>query len=132
MAFVGVPLTAQLGHTNFCMQGCLDWWPFGSNDAEHDRISDEAIAHHHVTAQNTFFLGADSLDGVSGFGVALIREEFDAIACQSLECMAKHQVLCFGVDMGSLTRGGEESEVNFEPTVCGLNAAKARTANNFA
>ena len=74
MASVGVRLNAQLGDANFCMQGSLDYRPFVGGDAVHDRVSNEPIAHYHVVAQNTFFLGADSLDGISGFCVALIRE----------------------------------------------------------
>ena len=46
--------------------------------------------------------------------------------------MAKHEVLRFGVDMGSLCGGCKEGKTNFEPTVSGFNAAKARAASNLA
>src|SRR5690606_19599582 len=85
-----------------------------------------------MAAQNTCFLRADSLNGISGLGVSLISEQLYSIAPQLLERMTKHEVLRFGVDVGSLAGGREEGKTNFEPTVSGFNTAKARAACNLA
>src|SRR5262245_45606977 len=67
--------------------------PLVVGNAVHDGVALVAVLHDHVLAQHTFADGAQPLDCALGGEVARVGLELDTDGAQSLEGVAKEQIL---------------------------------------
>lgn len=81
---------------------CAHRWPLALGQAEHNGISDGAVAAHSLPADNTIFLGAKEFDGTLAGKVEIVCTPADHITIQYVERMSQQQQLTCCVYVCSL------------------------------
>lgn len=65
--------------------------PFVLENAVDHRVAHATVRHYAMTAQHTFFFGAQAQYGAAGIAVEVVGEQFHTIHFEILECVGQHQ-----------------------------------------